>query len=178
MLFNISFRNTIGGHELMKKLVLIIAMILCLATVGSVFALAVFNAKEVTGTITADGYEFFEMDSTIDEAPIILQKDNPIVKTINLHLRASMSTEGRLNITLGTLKDKSLDNITLALYEDKECTKVLSTITGGSTLTYNVQKTNDTKVTIYLSISISSDITESDFESAGGTLTLNFSKVE
>lgn len=158
-------------------------MILCIAAIGSVLAIAVFGAEDVQGTIKTDAYLFLEMNSDITTS-LELVKGTPIVKAVNLKLRASDETKGYFKVIALDKEDKTLSKVKFSLYSSEDCTTLLKdvngndcTMTGSGTLVYLIPETKETVVTVYLSILLDDDITENEFNNAGGKLTLRFTDV-
>lgn len=166
----------------LKKLVLIIAIILCVATISGVFALAIFDSQPVVGTITADDYLFLEMNSEFS-ANLELLKGTPVIKAINLHIRSFDKTDAYLKISTISKTEKNLSNVSFSLYSSQDCKNLLTdsngnecTIRGDGIITYLIPENTDTSLTVYLKIVLDDDITETEFDSTGGKLTLSLSE--
>lgn len=166
----------------MKKLIIVIAMLLCVATIGAVFALAIFDSTPVTGTITSDDYLFLEMNSDLSNS-LELTKGMNVVKTIDIHIRSVNKTNAYLKIYTLSKENKNLSNVKFSLYSSKDCDTLLKdlngndcTIQGNGTIIYLIPDNIDTTLTLYLKIQLNSNITESEYEQTGGLLRLSLSE--
>lgn len=166
----------------MKKLILVIAMVLCIAVISGVFALAVFNADPIVGTITTDDYLFLEMNSEFS-ANLELLKGTPTVKAINIRVRSIEKTDAYLKISTVSKENKNLSNVSFELYSSSDCANILKDesgsdckLVGDGTITYVIPQNTDTSITVYLKILLDDNITESEFDMTGGKLTLSLSE--
>ena len=164
----------------MKKILLIVAVVLCLAVAGTALAVSYNSADPITGTMSADSFLKLSLDSCSTEA-ITINPGTPVVYTVqcdvvNVQDNEATPKTGTLTITLvdaGSGQD--LDDVTVALYTDASCKEAVEgkTQTGAGTITVTDISTT---TTYYAKISVPSTLNEDDCEDCGGTMTLAFAK--
>ena len=160
----------------MKKILLIVGMILCVAVIGSVFAVAVFSANDATATITAEPYITLGWDGTA-EASFVLEPGVKQIYTVNLTVDKS-TNGGTATFSVvcedDTTNSKDLENVTITV-----CSDALGTtaVTGANVTTND----NDTSIsglsanaTYYIAIVLDAGADADDIADCGGTMTLSF----
>ena len=162
----------------MKKILLIIAVVLCVAVAGTALAVTFNSASNVTGTLTADSYVNLSLegsttaDVTIDPGTA---SSFTIVCTIDRSTSAA-SEKGNLVITLTDSEDVgiSLDAVTVALYNDAAFTDPVdgASRTGAGTIT--VSNIDSASKTFYARIIAPAG---TDVATVGGTMSLAFNRV-
>ena len=162
----------------MKKTLLIIAIVLCVAVAGTALALTVNNASNVTGTLTADSYLALSLDGSSSAASISVADGDPGYYTIvcNVTKSASVTDNGTLTITLAnTSESVTLGAVTVTLYEDElHNTPVTSgSRKGAGTITVS---NISTTTTYYAVVTLDSGLNENQTNAVGGTMTLSFAK--
>ena len=162
----------------MKKTLLIIAVVLCIAVAGAAIAVTWNDPDPVTGTLTADSYLELSLDQCSTTA-ISLTEGSYSYYTIQCDVTKSISA-GTNNCTLTvTLEDTSesvtLDSVTVSVYSDSNYQTLVAngTTTGeGSITVTGITETS----TYYVKLSLADGLTEAQTEAVGGTMTLSFVK--
>lgn len=167
----------------MKKILLIIAVVVCVAVAGTALALTTFNsASNVTGTLTADSYLGLSLESC-STTGLELVAGEYTTYTIDYDVTKSTSAPtAKLTITLAATDAHNLTGVTLALFSDSNCTTPLKinttthaidaegtqvSITGaGSAYIQGLATDGLIYARFYLS-------EESEADSIGGTMTLS-----
>lgn len=160
----------------MKKILLIVAVVLCVAIAGTALAVSYNSATPITGSLAADQYLKLGLDSC-SETAITVNPGTPVVYTIQCDVTKSTSVTdtGTLTITLANVGEQDLDDVTVALFTDAACTSAVAgkTQTGAGSISVTGI---DTTTTYYAKISVPSALTEADCTACGGTMTLSFVK--
>jgi len=164
----------------MKKILLIIAVVLCLAVAGTALAVTYNSSDPVTGDLKANSYLKLSLDSC-STADITINPGTPVVYTIQCDVTSIQENEvspktGTLTITLADAgAGQDLDDVTVALFTDAACTAAVAgkTQTGAGAITVtDISATT----TYYAKISVPSALDEAGCEACGGTMTLSFAK--
>lgn len=110
----------------MKKILLIIAVVLCVAVAGTALATTVYyNAQNVSGSVTADTYVELSLDGSSDLDEIALVPGQPVIYKISCGVTTSATNEANGTLTVTTTAatgDYNLTGVTVALYTDSACT--------------------------------------------------------
>ena len=167
----------------MKKLIVLICMVLCVAVIGSVLAIAVYDAPEQNGSIGTDTYLYLTMNSSRGTA-ITLTKGVAQVLPIVLGVESNQTdAEGTPDWGTATLTidarangvGKDIENVTITLCSDRE---------GNTPITANVTTSDNTITmtgittgqTVYVKLLLSADATEAQVNATNGILTCTFAK--
>lgn len=161
----------------MKKILLIVAVVLCVAIAGTALAVSYNSADPITGSLAADQYLKLGLDSC-STTDITVNPGTPQVYTIQCDVTksATVSDTGTLTITLADAgAGQDLDDVTIALFTDSACTSAVAgkVQTGAGSISVTGI---DTTTTYYAKISVPSTLSEDDCEDCGGTMTLSFVK--
>lgn len=163
----------------MKKLILMISIILCIAVIGSVLAIAVYGAGDITGTVTADDYIYLSLGAENDNKQFTLIKGQDCVIPIVLSVDrpSDSSNKGKLTITAApkAVTDNvtyTLDYVDIALYDgkDKATAEKKADLTSNQLVLDNVSESK----TVYVIISFKADVTEKQVEVTAGSLSCDF----
>lgn len=161
----------------MKKILLIVAVALCVAVASTALALTVNNATQVTGTLEADKYLALSIGGTADLA-VTVKDGDPAYYTINCVVAksASVSDSCTLTITLAnTSEEVTLGAVTVTLYSDEthENPVASGSRKGAGTITVS----GITATTPYYAvITLDSGLNSTQTANVGGTMTLSFAK--
>lgn len=161
----------------MKKMLLIVAVVLCVAIAGTALAVSYNSASNVTGTLTADTYLLLGLESC-SEAAITVNPGTPQVYTIQCDVTkvGTFADTATLTITLTDAgSGQDLDDVTVALFTDAECTSAVAGKTSTGAGTISVTGITAT-TTYYAKISVPSSLGEDECDAVGGTMTLAFAK--
>ena len=168
----------------MKKIILIIALVLCVAVAGTALALTTFNnASDVTGTLTADTYLSLSLDSCSTTALQLEVGTYSTPYTIDYDVTKSTNAPtATLTLTLAAANEKTLNGVTVTLWTDSNCTVPLklnttthvidaegtaASLTGAGSISVAGLTTDGL---IYAKFYLDSNATAS---AIGGTMTLN-----
>ena len=161
----------------MKKLIVLICMVLCVAVIGSVLAIAVYDAPEKNGSIGTDTYLYLTMNSSRGTA-ITLTKGVAQVLPIVLGVESNQTDWGTATLTIDARANgelKNIENVTITLCSDRE---------GNTPITTNVN-TSGKKITmtgitagqtVYVKLLLDADATEEEVNATNGILTCTFAK--
>ncbi len=157
----------------MKKLIILISIILCLAVIGSVLAIAVYDAAPIEGGVNTDTYLYLSLNSTRGTG-ITLNKNNatliPIVLGIDTN-ETEWSGSATLTITPQAVGDnKNIDNVTIGYYADSGCTKAVGSVSDG-VFTYTKIKEG---TTVYVKIEYKENVTADQVNATNGKLVCTF----
>lgn len=164
----------------MKKILLILAIVVCVAVAGSALAVAYNSASPITGTVAADSAFILSLDQCV-QTPVTLEPGTPEVYTIQCDVSKSASVLATQTATLTiTLSDaggddpaQDLDDVTVALFSDINCTQAIAGKTQTGAGTISVTGINAT-TTIYARISCPNNLSEADINAVGGNMTITF----
>lgn len=167
----------------MKKLIVLICMVLCVAVIGSVLAIAVYDAPEKNGSIGTDTYLYLTMNSSRGTA-ITLTKGVAQVLPIVLGVESNQTgAEGTPDWGTATLtidarangEGKNIENVTITLCSDREGnTPIESNVNiSGKTITMTGITAGQT---VYVKLLLSADATEEEVNATNGILTCTFAK--
>lgn len=160
----------------MKKLVLIIGIVLCIAIIGSVFAIAVYDARDIEGTVGTDTYLYLTLDTTASTG-VQLEKGVPTIIPIVLGIDTNETGSwGSATMTVKATEQegKKIDKVEITLWANSSCTQAIDGLSAGTnewTLTGIT-----TGRTIYVKLVLSDDATEADIKEAGGNLNVKLVK--
>ena len=159
----------------MKKILLIIAAVVCVVIAGTALAVNYNSASPVTGTLTADTYFALSLDNC-STSSVTLSEGVPTVYTIQCDVtNVGTSETADLIITLTDGAEQDLDDVTVALFTDANCTQAVAgkTQTGAGTITVSgISATT----TYYARITIANGLDSADFAACGGTMALNLNR--
>ena len=167
----------------MKKLIVLICMVLCVAVIGSVLVIAVYDAPPIDdGSIGTDTYLYLTMNSSRGKA-ITLTKGVAQVLPIVLGVESNQTdAEGTPNWGTATLTidarangdGKNIDNVTITLCSDQEGnTPIEGVAVSGKTITMTGITAGQT---VYVKLLLSADATEQQVNATNGILTCTFAK--
>lgn len=166
----------------MKKLIVLICMVLCIAVIGSVLAIAVYDAPAINdGSIATDTYLYLTMNSSRGKA-ITLTKGVAQVLPIVLGVESNQTdAEGTANWGTATLtiaatasEGKSIENVTITLCSDREGnTPIEGVAVSGKTITMTGITAGQT---VYVKLLLSAEATEAQVNATNGILTCTFAK--
>ena len=160
----------------MKKILLIVAVVLCVAVAGTAFAITRNQADPVNGTLAADTMFVLSLDSC-STANIALTAGTPTEYTIQCDITKSNSANynGTLTVTLADSAPKDLDDVTITLYSDAQHEHEVAnaTCTGAGSFTVTGISAS---TPYYALITLANNLSESDTQNVGGTMTLAFAK--
>ena len=170
----------------MKKILLIVAVVVCVAVAGTALALTQFNsATPVSGTLTADTYLALNWGECTT-GDLVLEEGVYTTYTIAYTVTKSTNAPaGTLTLTLADAANKDLDDVTVALFSDSTCQTPLklnasthvidaegtaATLTGAGSIVINGLTADGT---IYARFGLANDTTASD---VGGSMTLSLAE--
>lgn len=162
----------------MKKTLLIIAIVLCIAVAGAAIAVTWNDASNVTGTLTADSYLELSLDNCSTTA-ISLTEGSYSYYTIQCDVSKSANAgdnDCTLTVTLAdTSESVTLDAVTISVYSDSNYQTLVSNGTrkgAGAITVTGIQATS----TYYVKLSLDTGLNEAQTAAVGGTMTLSFAK--
>ena len=160
----------------MKKILLIIAVVLCVAVAGTALAVSYNSSDPVTGSLAADSYLKLSLDSCSTEA-VVINPGTPQKYTIQCDVTKSTSVTDTctLTITLADVGEQDLDDVTVTVYSDSACTIPVAGASRTGAGSISVTGITAT-ATYYALISVPSSLGADDCEDCGGTMTLAFAK--
>jgi hypothetical protein len=162
----------------MKKILLIVAVVLCVAVAGAAIAVTYNDATTINGTLTADSYLELSLDNCSTTA-INLVEGEPTKYTIQCDLTKSENGLGdgtcTLTITLANGVSTDLDDVTIAIYTDPNCTIAVEGATRKGEGAVTVTGITTSK-TYYAKLTLDNGLDESETANVGGTMTLSFAK--
>ena len=168
----------------MKKILLILAIVVCVAVAGSALAVAYNSASNLEGTLTADSYLALSLDSC-STAALHLKAGDYVTYDLNYAItKSEHAPAAELSIALAadTANEKNLTGVQVALFKDSACTTPLklnatskviddegtaATLNGAGTIEIKGLEEGDH---IYARFFLPEDATVA---SIGGTMTLN-----
>lgn len=162
----------------MKKTILLIGIILCVAVIGSVLAIAVYDANDISGSVSTDTYLYLTMNSEKGKS-VTLKTGVPTILPIVLGVDSNDTNwgSGKLTITPVAIADKSIAKVSIGIYSDA---------TASTAITKNVT-TNDSGVitltgitagkTVYVKLLLAADATQTEVSNTQGTLSCSFVRV-
>ena len=167
----------------MKKILLILAVVVCVAVAGTALAVTTYNsAQQKTGTLTADTYLKLSLEDC-SETGLTLVKGEYVTYTIDYDVTKSTNApNARLNITLAATTGLNLTGMTVDLFTDSQCTTPLKIdATSHAIDAEGTAVTQSGAGTIYISGLSTSGLIyarfhlseEANVSSIGGTMTLN-----
>lgn len=162
----------------MKKLVLIIGIILCIAVIGSVFAVAVYDAQDATGSLGADTYVYLTLENPTGTTGCQLEKGIPVIIPIVVGIEQNDADWGTatLTVTPSAQAEKSIENVEITMWSNEACTtsvEGLATADNGvMTLTGITEGT-----TVYVRLVLDNDATQEQVKAAAGVLNIKLEHV-
>ena len=161
----------------MKKLIVLICMVLRVAVIGSVLAIAVYDAPPIDdGSIGTDTYLYLTMNSSRGTA-ITLTKGVAQVLPIVLGVESNQTDWGTATLTIDAKAngvDKNIENVTITLCSDREGnTPIEGVAVSGKTITMTGITAGQT---VYVKLLLSADATEQQVNATNGILTCTFAK--
>lgn len=156
----------------MKKIMLIVGMILCVAVIGSVFAVAVMNAQSAA-TFSADGYIYLGFDGTSSNG-IVLSSGVVTPFTVVLTVDSNVANTGTLTITFADGADKNLDDVSFGVYSDSNCMTALTTNVTTEDKVITITGISGESTTIYVGVMLKANADADEINDCGGTMTLHF----
>ena len=166
----------------MRKILLILAVVVCVGVAGTALAVGTHNANDVTGTITTDKCFILSFDGSSTDLALTLDETKPEYYTIvcNIDKSATATGTGTLTIALNPSSGKSLANVTVELFTDSNCTTHLQqnaanvSVSGGATSqSVSVTGISAAQTTYYAKITLS-PLGETDPATIEGELQLDF----
>lgn len=162
----------------MKKTILLIGIILCIAVIGSVLAVAVYDADDITGSVSTDTYLYLTMNSTEGQS-VTLQTGVPTILPIVLGVDSNDSSwgSGKLTITPAAAADKSIAKVTIGIYSDETASTAITenaTTDGNGVITLTGITEGQT---VYVKLLLAADATQTEVTNTQGTLTCSFVRV-
>lgn len=162
----------------MKKLIVLICMVLCVAVIGSVLAIAVYDATAVTDTIGTDGHIYLSINTEDNVENFTLEKGIPTVVAITFGVGKNSSewgstVAGKLTINVEKNGDKVLDNIEYGFYSDSNATQPMTDETTEKNTFVKSNITAET-TTVYVRLFLKADATQTEVTAAGGKLVCSF----
>lgn len=159
----------------MKKTILLIGIILCIAVIGSVLAIGVYDATDIEGSVTTDTYLYLGLNAT-EGTGVTLEVGKQTIVPISLSVDSNAVDNwgsATLTITPKANNDKSIKKVTIGLYSDD---KGMNAIENANTDANGViTLTGITKNRIvYVRLFLAADATQDDVNGTGGTLTCSF----
>lgn len=156
----------------MKKLILMISIILCIAVIGSVLAIAVYDAADIEGGVNTDTYLYLSLNSTRGTG-VTLNKNTatliPIVLGVDTN-DSDWSGSATLTITPQAVgENKNIENVDISYYSDSECTTTVGSVSDG-VFTYSVTA----GTTIYVRIAYKENVTAAQINATNGKLVCTF----
>lgn len=167
----------------MKKILLIIAAIVCVSIAGTALAVSYYNADDIDGTVTADKYVVLSLDNSTAPASISLVGGEVTTFKIQCDVDASATAapNGTLTIALIAGTEKSLAGVTLALYSDMACTQAVLddtdtpiAQTGAGTIT--IEGIDDDAI-YYAKVTFAGAADAAALAAIGGSITIDFENV-
>lgn len=110
----------------MKKILLIVAVVVCVAVAGTALALTQFNsATPVSGTLTADTYLALDWGECTT-GDLVLEEGVYTTYTIAYTVTKSTNAPaGTLTLSISNSAPKSVEYVNVALFTDSNCTTPL-----------------------------------------------------
>lgn len=157
----------------MKKLIILISIILCLAVIGSVLAIAVYDATPIGGGVNTDTYLYLSLNSERGTG-VTLNKNNatliPIVLGIDTN-EESWTGSATLTIKPEAVEEgKTIEHVTIGYYSDLDCTKAVGSVSDAGVFTYSVSK----GTTVYVKIEYEANVTAAQVNATNGKLVCTF----
>lgn len=165
----------------MKKILLILAVVVCVAVAGSALAVAYNNATSKVGHISADTYIALDWGANNSSTTSLeLEEGVPSYYTIDCTVVKSTNAAatGTLTIALQDSNEanKSLDNVTVTLYSDSNYQNAVAgkTQKGEGSITITGLTAN---ATYYAKVSVDDGLTNEQLQAVAGTMTLSLAVV-
>ncbi len=164
----------------MKKLILIIGIVLCIAVIGSVFAIAVYDAQPSTGTIGADTYVYLTLENPTGTTGCQLERGIPVIIPIVLGIEKNDDAWGTATLTVTPTavgEGKNIDNVEITMWSNSTCTTAVEGLatdesTGAMTLTgITAGKT------VYVRLVLDAAATQDQVTNTNGNLNVKLERV-
>lgn len=158
----------------MKKLIILISIILCLAVIGSVLAIDVYDATPIEGGVNTDTYLYLSLNSERGTG-ITLNKNNatliPIVLGVDTN-ETDWSGSATLTITPQAVgNEKTIEHVTIGYYSDSGCTKTVGSVSDAGVFTYSGITSG---TTVYVKIEYVENVTAAQVNATQGKLVCTF----
>ena len=152
----------------MKKILLIVAVVLCVAVAGTALAVTYNSATNATGTLTADTYLALSLDSCSTTALHLTAGEATVYNIVCGVSKSTNAPTADLRITLADASvSNTLEAVTFNLYTDSGCTAPATyTVNNGVYTITGI--TTDT--TYYARFYVANN---ADTATIGGTMTLS-----
>ena len=164
----------------MKKILLIIAAIVCISIAGTALAVSYYDAEDIQGTVTADKYVVLSLDNSTAPASISLVGGQATTFKIqcDVDTSATATADGTLSIVLAAASEKTLTGVTLALYNDMACTDPVlddedAPITQTGAGTIEIEGIDDDAV-YFAKVTFAGAADAAALAAIGGTITIDF----
>ncbi len=168
----------------MKKILLILAIVVCVAVAGSALAVAYYDAQSVSGTITTDSYMVLSFDGSSTATALSLDAATPSYYTIVCKMDKSAGATGTGTLTIAlkpdTENNKTLANVSVALFTDSAYTTPLQVnsadaVLNGAAANASISVANiPATTTYYAKITLASGLTQEQLGAIAGELQLDF----
>ena len=161
----------------MKKVLLIIAVVLCVGVAATALGFEFNGAKPKTGVLTADKAIMLTLDSSASSSVLLtpgVTNVYPLSCGFERSATATQSVSGELTITLSNSGNYKMDEVSVTVYSDEECLSPLTgkTRTGAGAITIQNITQN---TTFYIGISVPNDI--EDPSTTGGKINFAFTHI-
>ena len=161
----------------MKKILLILAVVVCVAVAGSALAVAYYNASDISGTVSADKFVVLTLANSSDISEIGLVAGQSTIYRIQCDVTTSSTNEanGTLTVEIEPDATKNLTGVTVALYTDSGCTqavvgKSISNAAGGSFTVTGI----DSSRTYYAKVTFDGAANAEALANISGVMTISF----
>lgn len=110
----------------MKKILLIVAVVLCIAVAGTALAVTYRSANNETGALTADKYIYLDMGGTAGASLTLLAGDQVTYHVACDIDRSATAPTATLTVTFtDTSESVNLDDVQISFFKDEGCTTPL-----------------------------------------------------
>lgn len=163
----------------MKKILLIVAVVLCLAVAGTALAVKYNDAQSKSGTVVADTCLELSLGDTADNVNFALEKGIPQIYTIicNVARSSAAAGDGELVITVTESAANSLGDVDITLCSDANGQNALTGANVSTTgtkddaeRTFTVTGLAPGTYTYYLSIGVPLNISDDNLAAVSGTI--------
>ena len=161
----------------MKRILLVIAIALCVGVAATALAFQFNDATPVSGTLTTDSVFVMTLNSTASASIRLtpgVESVYPLVCSFEGSASAPKSGVGNLTITMADTIVFSMHLITVTVYSDAGCTQPIAgkTQTGAGTITIS---NISSQTTYYIGVFVPTGL--ADTTGIGGSIKLAFNKV-
>ena len=170
----------------MKKILLIVAVVLCVAVAGTALAATYRSAENVSGTLTADKYIALSLDECSTANLTLLAGDQVTYELEYSVDKSATAPTATLTIAFAdTSESVNLDEVEISLFKNEACSIPVKlngtaldddagtavTQTGAGTITITDLEAGDTYYVLFYIADAAATL-----ENIGGTMTLNLVK--